>query len=133
MLVDKKKEREVEIPTSSLADIAFLVLIFFLVSSTIDVDKGVTLTLPGLEQESKIRQKNISNILVNAEGLVLFDDEPIEAFQVGEMVRSKLAENDKLIFSIKTVSDTRYESYVTVLDQVKRGGGTRISIAEPDK
>lgn len=132
MLVDKKKTRRVEVPTSSLADIAFLILIFFLVSSTIDVDKGVTLTLPGLEQQKKIRQTNISNILINAEGLVLFDDQPVDAFGVREMVRTKLAEKPDQIFSLKTVSDTKYEDYIKVLDQVKQGGATKISLAEPD-
>ena len=46
MLAKKKQRREAEIPTSSMADIAFLLLIFFLVTTTIDVDTGIGMTLP---------------------------------------------------------------------------------------
>ncbi len=129
----KKKKRETEIPTSSLADIAFLVLVFFLLTTTIDVDKGITLTLPAKGEETKIREKNISNILINAEGQVLFDDQPVPVYNIREVVREKLLQNDKLIFSLKTDRETDYEVYVKVLDQVKQGGAKRISIAEPDK
>ncbi len=132
-MIKKKKDREAEIPTSSLADIAFLVLVFFLLTTTIDVDKGITLTLPAKGEEKQIRQKNISNILINAEGQVLFDDQPVPIYNIRELVREKLLQNDKLLFSLKTDRETDYEVYVKVLDQVKQGGAKRISIAEPDK
>ena len=45
-LMKKKKSREAEIPTASMADIAFLLLIFFLVTTTIDVDTGIGMVLP---------------------------------------------------------------------------------------
>ncbi|MCA9732020.1 biopolymer transporter ExbD [candidate division KSB1 bacterium] len=132
MLVDKKKTRSAEVPTSSLADIAFLILIFFLISSTMDVDKGVTLTLPGLEQETKIKSKNISNILISAEGNVMFDEQLVEIPVIKELVREKLFENENQIFSLKPVSETEYEIYIRVLDQIKQGGAKKISLAEPD-
>ncbi|KAA3620180.1 MAG: biopolymer transporter ExbD [Calditrichaeota bacterium] len=132
MLVDKKKKREAQVPTSSLADIAFLILIFFLISSTMDVDKGVTLTLPGIEQEKKIKQKNISNILISAEGNVMFDEQLVEIPVIREIVREKLFENENQIFSLKPVADTEYEVYIRVLDQIKQGGAKKISLAEPD-
>ena len=132
MLVDKKKKREAEVPPSSLADIAFLILIFFLISSTMDVDKGVTLTLPGIEQEKKIKQKNISNILISAEGNVMFDEELVDIPVIREVVREKLLANDKQIFSLKPVAETEYDVYIRVLDQIKQGGAKKISLAEPD-
>ena len=46
VLAKKKKRAGAEIPTSSMADIAFLLLIFFLVTTTIDVDTGIGMTLP---------------------------------------------------------------------------------------
>jgi len=57
MALLKKKKRVSEIPTSSLADIAFLLLIFFLVSTTIDMDKGLGLILPAEGQEIKVRKE----------------------------------------------------------------------------
>ena len=53
-----------EIPTASMADIAFLLLIFFLVTTTIDMDKGLGLVLPPEGETIEIKKKNI-NILLN--------------------------------------------------------------------
>ena len=57
----KKRVRAGEIPTASMADIAFLLLIFFLVTTTIDMDKGLGLVLPPKGEEKEIPKRNISN------------------------------------------------------------------------
>lgn len=141
MLLQKKRKRESEIFTASMADIAFLLMIFFLMTTTIDMDKGINLTLPekGGEQV-KIKKGNIANLLVNAAGQVLLDDEPVEIDQIQEIVRQKIEEKGYdnegkpiLIVSIKTARETDYNTYIQVLDQVKVAGATKISIAEPEK
>ena len=137
MLVDKKKKkRSAEVPTSSLADMAFLLLIFFLVTTTIDVDKGIGLVLPQKGETIEIRKKNISNLLVSAEGRIMIDEQEIEIVMLKSIVQRKLAENDKLIISVKTDANTQYRYYIQVLDQLKQAWGnrkTRISIAEPER
>ncbi len=134
MAVRKREKDDVEIPSSSLADIAFLLLIFFLVATTIDVDKGLDLVLPPAEEDFKeIPKKNIANILINDEGSVLLDNELVEVRQVSDIIRRKLNENDKLIVSLKTTRGTQYEVYIDVLDELKQAGATRISIAEPEE
>ncbi len=133
MLVEKKKERTSEIPMASLADIAFLLLIFFLVTTTIDVDKGIGLTLPAKGQETEVRTKNITNLLINAQGEVLLDDQVVPIDEINRLVREKLAQNDKLIISVKTDRKTKYDVFIQALDELKLAGATRISIAEPEK
>ncbi len=134
MLVDNKKKRgETEIPMASLADIAFLLLIFFLVTTTIDVDRGIGLTLPAKGEETEVRSTNITNLLVNAAGEVLVDGEQVAMNDVARLIREKIAENEKLIVSVKTDRLTKYEAYVQVLDELKVANATRISIAEPEK
>ncbi len=141
MIAEKKRKRESEIFTASMADIAFLLMIFFLVTTTIDMDKGINLTLPekGGEQV-KIKKGNIANLLVNEAGQILLDDEPINVAQIQEVIKQKITEKgyDKdgkpiLIVSIKTARATDYDTYIQVLDQVKLAGATKISIAEPEK
>lgn len=133
MLTGKKKDRRAEIAMASLADIAFLLLIFFLVTTTIDVDRGIGLTLPGKGEEQEVRSKNIANLLINAEGRVFFDNGEIPLEDVSRLVKEKIAENPNLIISVKTVRETEYNVYVKVLDQLKTAKATRISIAEPDQ
>jgi len=129
----KKRIRAGEIPTASMADIAFLLLIFFLVTTTIDMDKGLGLVLPPKGEEKEIPKRNISNILINARGDILLDKEPIQMRDIRQVVREKMAVNDKLIFSVKTHPKARYQAYVNVLDQLKMANATRISIAETVK
>jgi len=72
-----------EINSSSMADIAFLLLIFFLVTTTIATDKGLTLTLPPKADPNQPppditkNQRNIFKILVNSSDRILIEDEPV--------------------------------------------------------
>jgi len=132
MLLDKKKKASAEIPTSSLADIAFLLLIFFLVTTTIDTDKGIQLVLPEKGQEVKVRSQNIANILINESGLIMMDEQQIDLNAIRERVNEMIRQNENIIFSVKTMRGTKYEIYIDVLDQLKQANAKRISIAEPE-
>ena len=121
-----------EIPTSSMADIAFLLLIFFLVTTTIDIDKGLGLVLPPEGETIEINKKNILNCLINSSGMVLLGGEPVNPKDVSRIVKDKLRENNKLIVSVKTHEKTRYKDYIAIIDQLKMANATRISIAETD-
>lgn len=134
MLLEKRKERMVAIPTSSMADIAFLLLTFFLVTTSLDLDKGLGLQLPAKGDQQVVHQKNLTSLFVNEKGQVLLDNEVIEIQAIKEKIRQMLIQNPLLIVSIKTSKRTRYQTYVHVLDQVQlaMGNAMRISIAEPE-
>ena len=78
MSTKKRRFKGGEIPTSSMADIAFLLLIFFLVTTTIDIDKGLGIVLPPEGDTIEIRKKNILNCLINSQGKVLLGGDPVE-------------------------------------------------------
>ena len=133
-MLRKKKKMSSEIPTDSQADIAFLLLIFFLVTTTIDVDKGIGLTLPDPRgAEKQIRSHNITNLLINEGGQVLLDQQEVAVPQIREIIKTKIAENPKIIVSVKTVRNTPYDIYIQVLDQLKLANAKKISIAEPER
>jgi biopolymer transport protein ExbD len=130
MAFKKRKIREAEIPSSSMADIAFLLLLFFLVSTTIDVDTGIGLTLPEYippeQQEfAPLSKDRLAALLINASGDVLLNNEQITVNQVGEKLKPRieskinLPKNKKLVVSVKTDRKTNYDVYVQVLDRVK--------------
>ncbi len=129
-MAGKRRFKGGAIPTSSMADIAFLLLIFFLVTTTIDMDKGLGMVLPAEGEEIEISKKNIINCLINSTGNVLLGGEGIEIRDLSKLIRQKLAENDKLIISVKAHKSTSYKDYIAVIDQLKRANATRISIAE---
>ena len=122
-----------------MADIAFLLLIFFLVTTTMDTDKGIPMVLPERGGEAKINPKNIAKILVNDAGSILFDDDIVDEAVLQDLLETRIKERGldadgkpKLIVSIKTDKNTEYDRYITVLDIVKESGATKISIAEPE-
>jgi biopolymer transport protein ExbD len=129
-MAKKRRFKGGEIPTSSMADIAFLLLIFFLVTTTIDTDKGLGIVLPPPgDIEIEIRKENILNCLINSQGKVLLDEEPISVAQIHRVVGQKLRKNDKLIISVKAHPKTAYNDYIRVIDQLKMADAKRISIA----
>lgn len=132
MLLDKRRGREAVIPTSSLADIAFLLLTFFLVTTSLDLDKGLQLRLPEKGGAIDVRADLMANIWINAQGQVLLDNEEIEIPMIKDVIKMRLAQQPNLIVSIKTDSKTKYQAFVSVLDQVQMAEATKISIAEPE-
>ena len=142
MLLEKRRKIESEIPAASMADIAFLLLVFFLVTTTIDQDKGVPLTLPEISEEPpKVLNKDkVLNILVSNAGEIMINDAVLDQRgQLRSEVKNSLEELGRdaegkyeKIVSIKTQDGTMYEDYIYVLDQVKESGASKISIAEPE-
>ena len=132
MAIRERKARTGAIPEGGMADIAFLLLVFFLVTTTIDMDRGLGIILPAEGQELEINKKNILNCLISSSGAVLLGGEPVELKNLSRRVQEKLRENDKLIVSVKAHEKAQYDVYIEVLDQLKLAKATRISIAETE-
>ena len=129
-----------EIPTASMADIAFLLLIFFLVTTVFSEERGLSLVLPEPQSEEvEINPKNIITFYVVGDGVVEIrrgdspDKQTIDYQQVEAVARQELAANNRLIVSVKTAPDANYVDMVNVLDEVKLAGATRISLQEWDR
>ena len=106
-----------------MADISFLLLLFFLVTTTIDVDTGIGLVLPPPVEDTdivKVKEDNLIKVLVNAAGDVLLNDELTSLPQIHEIVANKLRANSKLIVSIKTDRETPYRIYIAAMDEIKQ-------------
>lgn len=131
-LLNKRTREEPEIPAAAMADIAFLLLIFFLVTTTIDADKGIYMQLPPKlteEEPPEINQRNLLNILVSDDGSVLMDNELTTISQIRPTIIRHVTNNgrdpnlsvspDKAVVSFKTRRGLPYETYIEVLDEIK--------------
>ncbi len=103
-------------------------LIFFLATTTIDIDKGIGLALPGNETKN-VKPETILYLLINAQGKIMLDEKLIELYQIKDTIKQKLLENSNIIVSIKTDPETEYSAYIAVLDQLKQARLSRISIS----
>ena len=126
-----------EIPTASMADIAFLLIVFFLVTTTLNQDKGLSLHLPPIGETKEVKDKNICNVWINDNDQIAFYENdnlsPVAFDQLKSQIEARLAANDKLIVSLKTQRGATYRTFVSVLDELKLAGATRISIANPEE
>ena len=128
------KRAQPEIPTASMADIAFLLIIFFLVTTSFNQEMGIGLTLPPVSEgaELQVRKKNILNIWVNAAGEILLGEEIVSMQQIEREVRRRVAENPLLIVSLKADREADYGTFGRILDQLQKAETPKISLAEPD-
>jgi biopolymer transport protein ExbD len=134
VLNSKKQKVSDEIPTSSMADIAFLLLIFFLVTTTFPKDKGLAIVLPEQGEEAQVSQNNILHLIIQPTGIV--DVRRGEATQVQQMRpqeiegvwRQAVAQNPNIIAAVKTHPDAQYRFMVDVLDALHSANAERISL-----
>ncbi|HEY8483000.1 MAG TPA: biopolymer transporter ExbD [Longimicrobiales bacterium] len=135
MAILKKKSRvSGAIPTASMADIAFLLLIFFLVTTVFDEEKGLPLVLPEQSKEQEVSQKNVLHIVIRADGIVELKrgESPsvstVTADMIGDIWRQDVAQNPNLIAAVKTYPNAPYRYMIDVLDQLQGAGADRISL-----
>ena len=133
-ILNRKQRVSDEIPTASMADIAFLLLVFFLTTTVFNEEKGLPIVLPEEKEEQEVSPKNILFLIVQPDGSVVVrrgesEQEQIVGYrQVEGILRQELAANENLIAAIKTDPTAPYRHMINVLDEVKKAGAERISL-----
>ncbi|MAU25519.1 MAG: biopolymer transporter ExbD [Flavobacteriaceae bacterium] len=133
-----------EVNAGSMADIAFLLLIFFLVTTTIETDSGISRKLPPIEENEEdviIKQKNIFTVLLNGKDQILVEDELMELEDIraaaiefldngggkgedgcdyckGKRDPRSSDNPDKAIVSLKNERETSYAAYISVQNEL---------------
>lgn len=130
-----------EVNAGSMADIAFLLLIFFLVTTTIEKDSGITRKLPPIEESEEdviIKQKNIFTVILNKNDQLLVEDENMEIKDLraaavefldnngdgscnyckGKKDPSSSDNPDKAIISLANDRETSYAAYISVQNEL---------------
>jgi hypothetical protein len=133
-----------EVNAGSMADIAFLLLIFFLVTTTIETDSGLNRKLPPMEDQVDppiIREKNIFTVVVNKNDQLLVEEELTEIKDLrslavsfldngggvgeescdycqGERDESSSDNPDKAIISLKNNRETSYKVYIAIQNEL---------------
>ncbi len=128
-LIRRRRKGLPDVPLASMSDIAFLLLIFFIVAATIDIDTGISLSLPEYnpqEAPAQIEKKRVTEIKILPNEITLngASASPGDIFSV---VSSKareavgFADEDKPVTLLLYSGEVPYSKYITALDQVKRG------------
>ena len=128
-MIGKRKRKVDEVNSSSMADIAFLLLVFFLVTTTISMDKGINIILPAEGSNKDVNTEDIINVVLAADGSIVFDEKLKKIHEIKSLVENEIRKNKNMIFSIKKSPRADYQDYVSLLDEFKKARAKKISIA----
>ena len=102
MSIQKKSKISTEIPTASMPDIVFMLLLFFMVSTVIWQSAGLPLDLPIAKRIEKLEaKKNVVSIWANSQSEISIDDRLVQVRDVARIMYDKRVANPKLIISLK--------------------------------
>lgn len=139
MKIGRKRKGKAEIPTSSMSDIAFLLIIFFMATTKFDVKEGIKIVLPqAAATDSKevqtltLTEKEMTRLQVRADGTIAINqDAPAEisSAQLDAIINQKLELNDQMIFKVITDREAKYSEMIRVVYRLKAANAEKISLS----
>jgi biopolymer transport protein ExbD len=129
----EKKHRSGEIPTGSFSDIAFLLIIYFLVATTLVKVKSITADLPAGEKSTQAQSDKTP--IINLRGAeVFFNDKRMEMPELNERLAALDLPNqdgEKRVVMLESAKGTPYENYFQALAAISANGGV-VAIVEDE-
>ncbi len=127
----KKKERLGEITMASTSDIAFLLLIFFIVTTIFAAEQGLTVILPAKQKESttvKVKESNIATLKINGNNTLTLDRKPITLAHVKAAIEDRVLSNPKTVVVLETHPDANYGMMVACLDELRLANAKKMTL-----
>jgi len=128
MQIREKPKRRVIINITSLIDVLFLLLIFFMVSSTFLEQPGMKLDLPETSQKAAVKRDAVT-VYVTRDENIFFDDEKIEFEQLAERLRDAAGDVGDDGILLQADENVRYGLVVKVMDAIKQSGIHKMVVA----
>lgn len=116
-----------------MADIAFLLIIFFMVTTVFRAELGLQVELPRAFAAEKLPRKNIAHVWVNSEHVISIDDMITPLASVASVMSQKLVVNPNLIVSVLTDENAQYGIMADIFEELKDAGALKVSLAAKRK
>ena len=124
---EREQKVENDVPTSSMADIAFLLLIFFMVTTIFKMEDGLNVTLPRAETLARQNRELIMRVWIDAAGQISIQDKIVTVDQVQDIVTTALSENTRLIVAFNADHRTPNGIVSDVMEELKEANAVRVS------
>ncbi len=122
------------VPTASMADIAFLLLIFFTCTTIFRMEEGLKVTLPRAETVARQQRERVLRIWIDAEGNISLQDKFVQVNRVMDIVADALAENPLLIVGFNADQRTPSGIVHEVMEKLKEANAVRVSFtSDPEQ
>ena len=122
----RSTNKDTFIPTSSMGDIAFLLLVFFMVTTIFREETGLPVELPRAEVGEEVNRELVSNIYINRVGQISIDDRLVQIKHIADIMATKLSENPQLIVAFKTDNYANYGTVSDVMEELKEVNAVRV-------
>ena len=128
MKLNRKTQSSNEISTSSLPDIIFMLLIFFMVTTVMREFEGLDVVLPRAKNIEKLESKrHTSYIWATKDGLISVDDKLVNMADLGEVMYIKISRDPKLTVSLKSDENSLMETLTDIHTQLKQAQALKLS------
>lgn len=127
MKFERNLKSQASVPTASMGDIVFLLLIFFMVTTVFKTEDGLPVNLPRAETGQELKRDLIANIYVDRRGRISINDKLVQPFQVGPLMRQKYAENPLTIVSFQSDYHAKYKIMDEIMEELKKANAVRVS------
>ncbi|GGO72276.1 MULTISPECIES: ExbD/TolR family protein [Bowmanella] len=127
----RAEEEEATIDMTPMLDIVFIMLIFFIVTTSFVKEAGIEVNKPKAEQATKQKSANIF-IAINENGEVWMDKRMVDVERVSANIERLLAEQPTDVVIVQADVEAKHGVVVEVMDQIKAAGIDRISVAAKD-
>ena len=133
MKFERNQKVKNNVPTSSMADIAFLLLIFFMVTTIFKMEDGLPVTLPRAETAQKQKREKIMHIWIDGGGNVAINDKLVRVLQVEDILVTMLSERPDLIVAFNADDRAPYGVVSDVMEELKEANAIRVSFTSDPK
>ena len=128
MKLNRKTQSSSEISTSSLPDIIFMLLIFFMVTTVMREFEGLDVVLPRAKNIEKLESKrHTSYIWSTKDGLISVDDKLVNVSDLGEVMYVKISRDPKLTVSLKADENSIMETLTDIHTQLKKAQALKLN------
>lgn len=118
------------VPTASMADISFLLLVFFMVTTVFVRYRGIPVRMPEAEKIEKLENRRIvTHIWINDQGVINIDDQNIGLEQVSKIMHAKMTRDPRTIVSLKADADANFGLVADVLEELRKAEALRVNFA----
>ena len=123
------RKRDAEINLTPLIDIVFILLIFFLITSTFVQDSGIKVDLPRANQSSSTEANHQIVVTVTADGRMVYEGEALSKDELQDKLTGLYKEKVEQVFIIEADSTTQHGIVVSIMDLAKEIGFQSLAIA----
>ena len=128
MLIERKVQSSSQISTSSLPDIIFMILIFFMVTTVMREFEGLDIVLPRAEKIEKLESKrNTVHMWITKDGLISVNDRIVDINNLGDFMALKIAQNPKITISLKSDDKSRMQLITEVHTQLRKAQALKLN------